>query len=84
MVSEVVSGVTSKDPLPPALTMVKQNHTSKLSSGCPTIDPSHDNTPLKNARNARKAIKLAAMLATNAMAVEAPLAAASMIFLSSL
>lgn len=57
-------------------------HTSKLRSGRPTMDPSHDNTPLKNARNARKAIKLAAMLATNAMAVDAPLAAASITFLS--
>lgn len=46
------------------------------------MDPNHDNTPLKNARNARNAIKLAAILATNAMAVEAPLAAASMTFLS--
>lgn len=56
--------------------------TSKLSSEWPTIDPIHDNTPLKNARKARKAIKLAAMLATKAMAVLAPLAAASMTFLS--
>ena len=59
-----------------------QTSTSKLSSGWPTIDPIHDKTPLKNARKARNAIKLAAMLATKAMAVLAPLAAASMTFLS--
>lgn len=57
-------------------------NTSKLSSGFPTIDPSHDKTPLKNAKKARKAIRLAAMLATRAIAVLAPLAAASIIFLS--
>ena len=59
-----------------------QTSTWKLSCGWPTMDPIHDNTPLKNARKARKAIKLAAMLATKAMAVLAPLAAASMTFLS--
>lgn len=57
-------------------------NTSKLSSGFPTIDPSQDKTPLKNAKKARKAIRLAAMLATRAIAVLAPLAAASIIFLS--
>ena len=46
------------------------------------MDPIQDKTPLKNARNARKAIRFAAILATNAIAVDAPLAAASITFLS--
>ena len=46
------------------------------------MDPIQDNIPLKNARNARKAMRFAAILATNAIAVDAPLAAASITFLS--
>ena len=46
------------------------------------MDPIQDNTALKNARNARKAMRFAAILATNAIAVDAPLAAASITFLS--
>lgn len=46
------------------------------------MDPIQDNTPLRNARNAVKAMRFAAMLATNAIAVDAPLAAASITFLS--
>ena len=46
------------------------------------MDPIQDNIPLKNARNARKAMRFAAILATNAIAVDAPLAAASIMFLS--
>jgi hypothetical protein len=41
------------------------------------MEPSQESIALKNAKNARNAIKLAAMLATREIAVHAPFAAAS-------
>ena len=56
----------------------------KLSSGYPSMLPKYDNTPLKNEMNAKKVMSMAATLATKVMADAAPLAAASITFLSSL
>ena len=46
--------------------------------------PKKNNTPLKNAMNAKNVMSMAATLATKEIAVDAPLAAASITFLSSL
>lgn len=51
-------------------------------SGYPTKLPNQENTALTKANIARKAIKLAAMLATSFIDDEAPAAAASNMFLS--
>lgn len=60
------------------------NHTWNVSAGYPTIPPSQLKAWFINPRMARKAIRLAAMLATRPMEAEAPLLAASRMFCSSL
>lgn len=60
------------------------NLTWNVSDGYPTIPPIQLKAWFINPRMARKAIRLAAMLATRPMEVEAPLLAASRMFCSSL
>ena len=60
--------------------------TSNVSGGSniPTLSPNQVNVALTKALRAMKAIRLAAIFATRAMAVEAPAEAASIMFLSGL
>ena len=60
--------------------------TSNVSGGSniPTLSPNQVKVALTKALRAMKAIRLAAILATRAMAVEAPVEAASIMFLSGL
>ena len=64
----------------------KEFLTSNVNGGSniPTLSPNQVSVALRKALSAINAIRLAAMLATRAMAVEAPDEAASIIFLSGL
>ena len=63
-----------------------EKQTSNVSGGSniPTLSPNQVSVASKKALRAMKAIRLAAIFATSAMAVEAPAEAASMMFLSGL
>ena len=64
--------------------IIKTPLTSKLSSHNPTIQPSQESSPLKNASIDVKAINITPMLATKPIDIDAPTANASNIFFSSL